>query len=76
MLGPLGGETVTVPDFSGLTLADAGRLSAELGLLLKQGGGAGFVVEQSPAPGDRGAVRQRDHRQALHGPPLSPEIRS
>lgn len=50
-LGPLGGETVTVPDFSGLTLADAGRLSAELGLLLKQGGGAGFVVEQSPAPG-------------------------
>ena len=50
-LGPLSGETVTVPDFSGLTLADAGRLSAELGLLLKQGGGAGFVVEQSPAPG-------------------------
>lgn len=51
VLGPLGADTVALPDFSGLTLADAGRLSAELGLLLKQGGGAGFVVEQSPAPG-------------------------
>ncbi|MFS8640701.1 MAG: PASTA domain-containing protein, partial [Symbiobacteriaceae bacterium] len=51
VLGPRSGETVTVPDFRGLTLADAGRLAAGLGLLLKQGGGAGFVVEQSPAPG-------------------------
>lgn len=50
-LGPRSGETVTVPDFRGLTLADAGRLAAGLGLLLKQGDGAGFVVEQSPAPG-------------------------
>lgn len=42
---------VKLPDFRGLTLVDASRLAAELGLSLKQAGGSGFVVEQSPAVG-------------------------
>jgi len=42
---------VTLPDFRGLTLADASRLAAELGLVVKQAGGSGFVAEQSPPVG-------------------------
>ncbi|MBP2018300.1 cell division protein FtsI/penicillin-binding protein 2 [Symbiobacterium terraclitae] len=50
-LAPLVPAEVMLPDFRGLTLADASRLAAELGLSLKQAGGAGFVAEQSPAVG-------------------------
>jgi len=50
-LAPLVPGEVTLPDFRGLTLADASRLAAELGLVVKQAGGSGFVAEQSPAAG-------------------------
>jgi len=52
-LGPLAADSVAVPDFRGLTLADAGRLAGELGLAVEQAGGSGFVVEQSPAAGSQ-----------------------
>lgn len=44
-------DKLQVPDFRGLTLAEANRLAAEVGLTLKQAGGSGFVVEQSAAVG-------------------------
>ncbi|HLN62390.1 MAG TPA: penicillin-binding transpeptidase domain-containing protein [Symbiobacteriaceae bacterium] len=43
-------ETVKVPDFTGLSLAEANRLATELGLTLKTGG-SGFVVDQEPKKG-------------------------
>ncbi|MEW8979532.1 MAG: penicillin-binding transpeptidase domain-containing protein [Symbiobacterium sp.] len=55
-LAPLDATEVTLPDFRGLTLADASRLAAELGLSLKQAGGAGFVAEQSPSAGTKVAA--------------------
>jgi len=50
-LGPTPAQGPMLPDFRGLTLTEATRLAAELGVTLKQAGGSGFVVEQSPAPG-------------------------
>lgn len=50
-LGPKAADKVQLPDFRGLTLAEANRLAAEVGVTLKQKDGTGFVVEQSPAAG-------------------------
>jgi cell division protein FtsI/penicillin-binding protein 2 len=43
-------EIVQVPDFTGLSLAEANRLATELGLTLKTGG-SGFVADQEPKKG-------------------------
>lgn len=43
-------ENVRVPDFSGLSLAEASLLAGEIGLTLKPSG-SGFVADQEPRPG-------------------------
>lgn len=51
-LAPRATDTLQVPDFRGLTLAEASRLAAEVGVTLKQAGGSGFVVEQNLRAGE------------------------
>ena len=43
-------ETVRVPDFAGLSLAEASQLAGEIGLTLKPSG-SGFVADQEPLAG-------------------------
>lgn len=50
------GESLRVPDFRGLSLAEANQLADEIGLTLKPSG-AGFVVEQMTPPGTAVPVR-------------------
>ncbi|MFZ5826277.1 MAG: penicillin-binding transpeptidase domain-containing protein [Bacillota bacterium] len=50
-LAPQAADKLQVPDFRGLTLAEASRLATEVGVTLKQAGGSGFVVEQNPGVG-------------------------
>jgi cell division protein FtsI/penicillin-binding protein 2 len=49
-LGAAGNGQVRVPDFSGLSLAEANRLATEIGLTLKAAG-SGFVTAQQPQKG-------------------------
>lgn len=51
MLAPKAADKLQMPDFRGLTLAEASRLATEVGVTLKQAGGSGFVVEQDQPVG-------------------------
>jgi stage V sporulation protein D (sporulation-specific penicillin-binding protein) len=61
-----GGEKVTVPNFTGLTMEEAGDLLEELGLH-PEVVGTGLVAQQSPLPGSR-AERDSTVRLELKSP--------
>ncbi|KJS14706.1 MAG: stage V sporulation protein D [Peptococcaceae bacterium BRH_c4b] len=72
---PDGGEKVTVPNLTGLTVEEAGDLLEELGLHLETVG-TGLVEKQSPAPGtgvDRQSTVRLEFRPPGINEPSGPE---